>query len=536
MVLPLNVSESEFASALDEFASVVGDEWVFSSDEDVALYRDSYSIFWDEEEERIASAALAPNSVEEVQEIVRIANNYGISLYPISTGRNLTYGGSAPTLTGSVVLDLKRMNRILEVDEKRHFMLVEPGASYFEIYKYIKENGLKVMLDVPDPGWGSPIGNSLDHGVGYTAGPYRDHFGAHCGMEVVTPEGDLIRTGMGAIPGSESWQDYHYGVGPSVDALFAQSNFGIVTKMGFQLMPMPEVHFQGTITVPRYRDLDALIEEVSYLEDMNLIGMPRYGSPLGGRPSPELLEMMQNGWPTINELEEYVTSKGLPAWRVTLHFYGSPETVAAGWETAKRRFSSAIPGAAFQDEELTSMPIPPEDEPALSGKPFFGIPALEIFQSMARNENNADDPPEGHADFFTIIPRKAEDVWAAARVISETYMELGFSPTMTPFSTPSSYYSRCFAMIIAVPTWREPERNERSRELFGKVIDNVFAQSWGTYRTNPSFQDKVVGKFSFNDNALLKFQEKLKDGIDPNGIISPGRYGIWPANMRNNRG
>ena len=143
MALPPNVTEAEFASALGEFESVVGAEWVFSSDQDVALYRDSYSIYWGEPEERLASAAVAPSGVEEVQQIVRIANRYGIPLYPISTGRNLTYGGAAPTLTGSVVVDLKRMNRILEVDEKLNVALVEPGVSYFDLYNYITERGLK---------------------------------------------------------------------------------------------------------------------------------------------------------------------------------------------------------------------------------------------------------------------------------------------------------------------------------------------------------------------------------------------------------
>jgi hypothetical protein len=98
MVLPPNVSEADFNAALSQFRSAVGASWVFSSDEDVALYRDSYSINWGEPEERVASAAVAPAKVEEVQEIVRIANRYRIPLYPISTGRNLTYGGSAPNM------------------------------------------------------------------------------------------------------------------------------------------------------------------------------------------------------------------------------------------------------------------------------------------------------------------------------------------------------------------------------------------------------------------------------------------------------
>jgi FAD/FMN-containing dehydrogenase len=72
-----------------------------------------------------------------VQQIVRIANHYRIPLYPISTGRNLGYGGPAPTYSGSVVVDLKRMNRILDVNEDNASCLVEPGVSYFDLYRHI---------------------------------------------------------------------------------------------------------------------------------------------------------------------------------------------------------------------------------------------------------------------------------------------------------------------------------------------------------------------------------------------------------------
>jgi len=197
--------------------------------EDVALYRDAYSPLVGEPEEKVASAAVAPDSAEQVQEIVRIANEFRIPLYPISTGRNLGYGGSAPVLSGSVVLDLKRMNRILEVDERNAYALVEPGVSYFDLYRHIEERGLKLWIDCPDPGWGSVVGNALDHGVGYTMNPYRDHWGAQCGLEVVTGDGELVRTGMGALPGSKTWQQFKYGFGPYLDGICSQSNFGVVT-------------------------------------------------------------------------------------------------------------------------------------------------------------------------------------------------------------------------------------------------------------------------------------------------------------------
>src|SRR5262249_3568039 len=143
MRLPPGVSETDFKSALAEFQRVVGADWVFTSDADVDLYKDAYSPFGGEPEELVASSAVAPDSTEQVQQSVRIANRYRIPLYPISTGKNLGYGGSAPTLSGSVVLDLKRMNRVLEVNEANASALVEPGVSYFDLYRYIKERKLK---------------------------------------------------------------------------------------------------------------------------------------------------------------------------------------------------------------------------------------------------------------------------------------------------------------------------------------------------------------------------------------------------------
>jgi len=240
MRIPPGVDKKDFASALAEFAQAVGETWVFTSDEDLDLYRDAYSPFLHEAEERIASAAVAPASTDQVQQIVRIANRYRVPLYAISTGKNLGYGGSAPAMSGCVVVDLKRMNRIIDVNEANAFALVEPGVSYFDLYHYIQEHKLKVWIDCPDPGWGSVVGNAIDRGGGYTSASYRNHFDSHCGMEVVLPSGELLRTGMGAIPNAKTWQQYKFGVGPWVDGIFAQSNFGIVTKMGFWLMPEPE--------------------------------------------------------------------------------------------------------------------------------------------------------------------------------------------------------------------------------------------------------------------------------------------------------
>src|SRR6202000_2109816 len=88
----------------------------------------------------------------------------------------------------------------------------------------------------------SLLGNTMERGFGHT--PYGDHFAASCGLEVVLPEGEVIETGFARFPGASTAPLYRWGVGPTIDGLFSQSNFGIVTRMTIWLMPEPE-YFQA---------------------------------------------------------------------------------------------------------------------------------------------------------------------------------------------------------------------------------------------------------------------------------------------------
>ncbi len=118
----------------------------------------------------------------------------------------------------------------IELDEENGTVLLEPGVGFFDLYDYIQERKIPLWLSVPGNSWGSVAGNALDRGVGYT--PYGDHSMQICGLEVVMPTGEVIRTGMGAMKGSPNWLLYRNGYGPGWDQMFVQSNFGIVTKMG----------------------------------------------------------------------------------------------------------------------------------------------------------------------------------------------------------------------------------------------------------------------------------------------------------------
>ena len=86
----------DFAAALAAFREAVGEAHVYTKEEDVALYRDAYDVQWGLPGQRQVSAAVAPESLAQVQKVMVAANRYRIPIYPIATGMNLGYGGSAP--------------------------------------------------------------------------------------------------------------------------------------------------------------------------------------------------------------------------------------------------------------------------------------------------------------------------------------------------------------------------------------------------------------------------------------------------------
>lgn len=522
MILPPGVSRRRFSSAVREFEQIVGKEWSYSADGDLEPYRDAYSPYWGEANERIPPVALAPSDVEQVRAVLRVANAYRIPLWPVSTGKNLGYGGSAPAVPGTGVLDLKRMNRILEVDDKNHHALVEPGVSYFDLYRHIKDNKLKVWIDSPDPGWGSPVGNTLDRGVGRT--PMQDHWNSVCGLEVVLPNGDLVRTGMGAIPGSKSWQHFKYGFGPYVDGIFSQSSYGVVTKMGVWLYPEPEEYLVGRVTVTKRDDVIPLVDMLSYLMNSGVVQGQTYVRNMLSGPAPELQALRAKpGGATDADLQAYADAHG-GYWSLDLPIYGAKELVAAKWQVAQRK-AREIPGAKIERVRSHEIPMPEEQALRLESPCEVGVPSLNIFNVVAYAMKG-----NGHVFAAPVIPMKGTAVIESLAVIHGAMNDIGFSDFVAVAA--GTFFARSLTILVIYPTYKQPEQNLKSRDALKHLIKVCGEHGWGDYRAHSSFMNEAADAYSFNDHALRRLHETIKDALDPNGILSPGKAGIRPRSAR----
>lgn len=159
LVLPPGIDSATFARFLEKTRQICGEEnvTVVEKQEDLVdgTYKepnkthDMHHIL--DQEYFVCSATVAPRNVPQVQDMVKLCNEFEVPVWSFPIGRNTGYGGAAPRVPGSICLDMGRhMNRILEVNTEDAYALVEPGVTYADLHTYLEEHNLrdKVWMDV----------------------------------------------------------------------------------------------------------------------------------------------------------------------------------------------------------------------------------------------------------------------------------------------------------------------------------------------------------------------------------------------------
>jgi FAD/FMN-containing dehydrogenase len=190
---------------------------------------------------RAPAFVVRPKNVEEIQKVLRLANEKMIPVVPHSGG--LSGGEATPTKEGSLLLDLRRMNKIIEVNTDARYMIVEPGVTSAQAWKYMQENHPDYRPGIPDgaPPSATIVGDHLDRGFHFLSTKYGPAADAVLGLEAILPTGEVVRTGAGALP-TAKWF-YKWMFGPDLTGLFlgSQGTLGVVTKMAVKIFPMPKL-------------------------------------------------------------------------------------------------------------------------------------------------------------------------------------------------------------------------------------------------------------------------------------------------------
>jgi len=200
--------------------------------------------------------AVSPRTPEQIQKIVQLANKEKIPVVPLGGG--LSLAGLAVPFKGGILLDLKRMDSIIEVNEKARYTVVECGVSQGQLTSYLERHCPHLTHSEPGaPPTATIAGNMAIHGQGDLAQPYGFNSDMINGLEVVLPTGEICQFGSCSI--GSGWFTLH----PLPDVgLFLgwTGTTGIITKVSLRLFPCKKIRGAALFAV----DNEELIPEIIY--------------------------------------------------------------------------------------------------------------------------------------------------------------------------------------------------------------------------------------------------------------------------------
>jgi len=137
-------------------------------------------------------------------------------------------------------------------------------------------------------------------------------------------------------------------------------------------------------------------------------------------------------------------------------------------------------------------------------------------------------PNGGHISFSPIAPTKGSQARIVNDIITNAFHRHGYDR----FATLCVAGREMHYIAEIVYDRGDPDAKLRALKCMREMIAECAEHGFGEYRTHLLFQDQVARTYSWGDQALMRFNETLKDALDPNGIIAPGRNGIWPKKYR----
>jgi len=245
-------------SIYQKLVDIVGEEHVSNRPEELFIY----SFDLGTAEPKSPDYVAAPKTVEEIQKIVRLANEHTVPVVPLGGG--LSLAGLAVPIKGGIILDLKRMDTIIEVNERARYAVVECGVSQGQLTSYLEQHYPHLTHSEPGaPPAATIAGNIMIHGQGDLAHPYGFSSDMVNGLEIILPSGDMCRIGSCAV--GAGWFTLH----PLPDAgifLGWYGTTGIITKLSLKLFPSKKIRGTGTFVVEDERLVPEIIYKITHTQ------------------------------------------------------------------------------------------------------------------------------------------------------------------------------------------------------------------------------------------------------------------------------
>lgn len=531
------VTESDLSVALHRWREVVGTDWVKMDTESLAAA--AQATF---KTTNTPIAIIAPESVQQVAECLRIATAGKIPLYPVSRGRNWGYGSRVAHVDRSVILDLSRLNRIRDFSEDLGYITVEPGVTQDQVVAYLRERGSKRVLNHPGSlGSISLLGNLLDRGFAvFSASPYENRAQAFCNLEAVTARGEIFKTGVGrfgemSVAALDDW-----GIGPQLNGMLLQSNLAVVTSGTLWLASRSEYpqHFLVSVDaadLPLLMDsLRTIRHEVDPRTRFFAMNRYRYAAHFGQYPwkltggrtplEPEEIKaitpQLKGDWTCVGILHCASRLQRLANVKLVKKTLGplKRQTNFINADTAAwiRRFWWPISVLSGTDPRLYVDRL----YDGRRVRDYDSMVSLNQLYWRMRERPGPDADPDkdcGLYFYFPMVPWDGKRIREIVDVCAKVMLSTGFEPNIAlRFPT-----DRCVLVACGIGFDRKIEaEDDKARACYEALVTTIAAMGCLPYR--PGIQGMDLLPMPVDASSVIL--KRLKHALDPSDIIAPGRY------------
>ncbi len=451
---------------------ILGPDYVATDKEICYVYSQDCSI----EKGFIPDIVIRPNTTEEVSEVMKLANEYKVPIYPRGAAASLVLMG-VPLKANSIVMDLTRMNRIVEIDEDSMSVTVETGITWGELETALKEKGWYTGFIGPGPGLSTTIGGAISVcSVYYGSAKYGTAADITLGLEVVLPTGEIIHTGSAAL--EKAKRHTRYGIGFDSTGLFCgdQGILGVKTQATLKLFPLPKAIGFFTYGYTNLDDCHAAIYQMAALHIASDIGyVDQIRVPMG----PKKYRFLIHG-------------------KIESH---SDDELAAQMVLFK---------------EIASKTSGEDLGPSL-GKLLFGEMVYEYF------------PMAGAFGNYGATCNKVPI--AQAKELHEKFMKLHdkYEAEIKKYSILNVWYTFISGSAIDIlPQFQIPMdipgAAEFGRKIWKEFIEEEVKDGCIHYWLGKVIGDRVAENYQ---PAYYEFVKRIKSTLDPNSIMNPGLLKLW---------